>query len=139
MAASVAGASASPWTSGSTVRDESAHGRVENCASSTVLPTGLPSSLGNTPRARMNSSTESARVAIDTSPINEGVLPKPGRSMAITSRCAANPSMIGFQERQVRTQTVHEQQRVAAAPADMVQRHTGHAGRRRALTQLSGR
>lgn len=119
MAASVAGASASPWTSGSTVRDESAHGRAENCASSTVLPTGLPSSLGNTPRARMNSSTESARVAIDTSPINEGVLPKPGRSMAITS--------------------VHEQQRVAAAPADMVQRHTGHAGRRRALTQLSGR
>ena len=50
------------------------------------------------PCSRMKSATESVRVAIETSPVNGGVSPNPGRSIAMTSRRSASSSMIGVQD-----------------------------------------
>jgi len=66
MAASVAGASASPDTSGSTVSRESGQGRADNCANSTVLPAGLASSDGNLPRSARTSVIDGRSVAPKT-------------------------------------------------------------------------
>ena len=66
MAAPVAGESASPRTSGSTVSRVSAQGRADNCASSNVLPAGLPSSAGSAPRNARTRAIDGRSVAPKT-------------------------------------------------------------------------
>ncbi|ANP72190.1 hypothetical protein PA27867_1224 [Cryobacterium arcticum] len=65
-AAPVAGESASPRTSGSTVCCESAQGRADSCASSRVLPTELPSRAGRLPRSARTRAIEGRSVAPKT-------------------------------------------------------------------------